>query len=36
MIILDVVNDKHYRNLQMKNVSAYPEIVSVSVNIFCH
>ena len=32
----DIVDIKHYRNLQMRNVSAYLDIGSVTVNIFCH
>ena len=34
MVILEVVDDKHYRNLQMRNVSVYLE--TGSVNVFSH
>ena len=33
---LDNVDDKHYRNLQMRKVSVHLKIGSVTVNIFCH
>ena len=36
MVILNLVEYKNYRNLQMRNISAYLEIGSVAVNTFYH